>query len=344
MLRVLAFLLLLVFGPWFGLDFYLAHFGVPARAKVLDLREAVYLKYDDWRRDHLVTFRYPVQGQDDVTATQAIDASLYGRLKPGDSVPVRYSRSAFMRGFGTLGVKLEESGWRDRLPSWSNQGRSLAELGAVAATVLLAYMAYRRRSRSLGLLAATAGGIIASGIFLLGFLVYPLLLVLWLKRRMPGAGAMLLITFVLGHALLLWRIPWPEPVAAGALTGGSAVVREVHPVRRVWGGQRQYAVPLNHPYDLIDLELAAIGTRGAVHAVDAIDTGSTPALGLGASVRVLYPAAEPERARLAQGTRRYAQALALQLFFQTLGFGLVALVILWPMSRWIPAPATQRST
>ncbi|MFO1467416.1 MAG: hypothetical protein U1F35_13430 [Steroidobacteraceae bacterium] len=59
---------------------------------------------------------------------------------------------------------------------------------------------------------------------------------------------------------------------------------------------------------------------------------------------MLYPAAEPERARLAQGTRRYAQALALQLLFQTLGFGLVALVILWPMSRWIPAPATQRST
>lgn len=333
-LLALGSLLLLALGPWLLLAAHLDIFGVRSDGEVIDKREAVVISGDHWHYDLTVTYRYRVTGTPGLaTASQPVDAALYDRLAVGDHVAVRYSPWAFLRSLGSAGVSLAEARWYSRLPHESDDLRWLLEIEMYVVVAVLAYLAYRRRSRPLGMIAAVAAASVGAGVLLFGFLIFPLLLLLWWRRPGQGFGWVLLASMALSAAILASRIPWPAPQRAGDLVHANATVRQVHDVERVWGTRRFPGQQLRQPFQILDLEFMPRGSREAVHAIDEADRGSVPGLAPGATVTIAYPAAQPHAARVAGGTRHYGWNLFVYVLVLTYGLAALLLIIGWPIAR-----------
>ena len=335
-LRVLGVLVAIVFLPWVLIGFHLDVFGQAATGIVTGKHEAVTLASDDWRHDYVVEYRYGVQGSgQELSIAQRVDPGLYRRLAVGERVPVRYSPWPLLRSFGSAGSTLAAASWTSRLPRWSDQAQFLVEIGLFAGAAWLVYLAYRRRSWPLGLVATTAAASVAAGVLLFGFLVFPLLLLAWWRRPGRGFGFVLLASVLLSTLLLAWRMPWPPGEPAEPRASAIATVRQVHAVQQVWGTTRRPGQAVRKPYQFVDLEFTPAGAREPVHALDAVDLGSVAGLAAGATLRVVYSTAEPHAARLQAGTRDYARDLLGYLLLLSYGSGAALLLVGYPIVKLV---------
>jgi hypothetical protein len=332
----LAVLLLIAVGPWVLHAAYLDLFGVLTDGEITGKREAVVISGDHWRYDLVVSYRYrAADSPAPATAAQQVDAALYDRLAVGSRVKVRYSTWGFLRSLGSAGVSLADARWYSRLPHESNDQQWLLEIEMYAVVAVLGYLAYRRKSRPLVMIAVVAAAAVGAGVLLFGFLIFPLLLLHWWRRRGQGFGWVLLASMALSAVILATRIPWPARQPAGALVHTNAVVRQVHDVESVWGTQRFPGQQLRQPFQILDLEFTPPGSAEAVHAIDQVDRGSVPGFARGAAVAITYPASQPHAARVAAATRTYARNLFVYVLVLTYGTGALLLIVGWPIARML---------
>lgn len=207
---LLATGLFLRIGPSIG--------GTTVAGIVIGKREAIQMPLGDtWRRVFEISYRYqPTDAAHSTDGRHPVDVALYDRLRVGSTVSVRYRRLPV---FG-IDSALAESSWWSRTPSASESGRELEEFIALCAAGVLGWIAYRRSSRPLGFIAGTLGATVACAVFLIGFLVFPLLFWIWRANPGKGFGWALLCSMVLTTAALHYRIPRPQ-----ALPPGSGMLR-----------------------------------------------------------------------------------------------------------------------
>jgi hypothetical protein len=329
---VLAVALLLA-SPLIVPAMYRDYAGFVTAGVVETKHEAVELMGNDRSfPEFIVSLRYqPRDSEEPETATSRIDPDLYDRLQVGSQIEVRYLPWKWARWF-TPAVPLGRSALA-RFKADTQAVRSIEEVAGFVAIVVLGVIAYRRKSKSLGLLALTAGGVFVSAYVLLGFVVFPAFF--WLWRRYPGEGFgwVLLITMALTPPALSARFPRTPVLATDALQHTTARVRQVYlaeeigpPVRYGGGGA---GIALSYPFQMVDLELAPEGFAQPVHAVDRVDPGSVAGLELDAEVKVVYATANPRAAQIDGATRTYPQRNLWSLLMETYAGGLGISVLMW---------------
>lgn len=331
-------ILLLAVSPWLFLAGYLELFGIATDGAVIERHEAVMIRGDHWQRELCVVFNYRVRDSAEIlTASQAVSPTLYERVRVGTPVRVLYSAWSPLREWGSAGATLAQVSWYDRLPRESDTVRLVLEIQLCGATAVLGYLAYRRRSRALCLLALTFATWVGAGLLLYGFLLFPLLLLLAWRRPGQGFGWVLLTAMAGSAGILAARVPWPAKPVPGSPMRAEAVVRQVHEVSSVWHASRVGAsggiVYLKQPFQIVDLEFEPAGWHESVHAVDTVDLGSVPPLVPGERVTVSYPDTQPHAARIEAATRDYGWRLYKDVMVMTYGAAVVVLLVGWPIVR-----------
>jgi hypothetical protein len=312
--------------------------GVVVPGTVIEKRESFQmLTGDRWR--HIFEIKYRFRAQDSAnseTASHLVDRSLYGRLRIGSRVLIRYSPWRWLRPMEGVGSALVDSTWVSRHPGESGAGRVYVEIASLGVVALLAFVAYWSGSRPVALAAGLVGATWISAVLLAGFLVMPLLFWLWQRYRGKGYGWLLLGTVILSGPALYLRVPFPPPVAPGAQVNTTAIVRQVRIVRRIWstrktgGGQ-----DLRQPFQMAELEFTPVGASEPVHILDRVDQGSVAGLTEGGKVRVSYPVSDPRAGRIAEGSRTYAdQTLSYNLELNYIFPAVFALVV-FPVIRFL---------
>lgn len=312
---------------------YVATAGDVVPGIVVGKREAILMVGRD-RTQHVreVTYQYqPVGSSMPATASHQVDQELYGRLRVGSPVTVRYSTWSPLRYMQGVGSLLEDSSWWSRTPSHSDDFRTTLEIVALLGTGLLGYVAYRQNSRALGLVAGLAAAIAASAIVLAGFLVLPILY--WIRRRNPGKGyGWLLLGTMIGSAALIYgRIPQPTPAPAGVHGEAMAVVRHLTIASHIWSDYENAGQELQQPFAMADLEFTPPGWGEPIHVLDRVDPHSVPGLRQDGTVRVEYPIADPRAARIVGATRTYADAALLYILGVTYGGAAILAFVVFPL-------------
>jgi hypothetical protein len=210
----------------------------------------------------------------------------------------------------------------------------LFDVACVAIAALLAFAAYRTRSRALILVATVVGVAVASGVLLFGFIAYPLLLGVAWKRRGRGYGWAFLLAAAMGTLLLAWRIEIPELMLGDATERATATVTRVRMRDRLWSTRRNQGQYVPKPYEEVAFDVATEDTR-VLHLVDRVDSGSVAGLRVGGRVAVAHPPGAPSRARLAGATRDWSHAALLYTLASTwlIAGGLVLLAWLAGRTR-----------
>ncbi len=176
----------------------------------------------------------------------------------------------------------------------------------------LAFVAFQRKSKSLGTLAVFGFASMLSGFFLMGWLAIPMLI--WARRLRPdivGAGV-LPAALLAGAIIVALRLPWPGPMPTGATVSAEARVQRVVLVDRIWVGLHGrhggvYYERLPQPFDEVQLQVPATGSAPTAVAVDSVDHDSVDGLGTRPTVSVVMPAGNPAVARIAGGQRNWAR-------------------------------------
>jgi hypothetical protein len=337
---ILAALLivLLALVPWSAGTLYVHLAGREVTGEIASKQERIVLPGGDaWQHLYEVTYRFrPADSPATESGGHPVAATLYDRLQVGSAVRVRYSPWRPLRSMQGVGSYLAESGTLTRLRYGPIDHRNLLLAGGVVGAALVGWLAYRRMSVGLGILAALLAGLAFPSFLLVltGFLLIP---ALWrASRRSPsmGHGKLLLLVCCATAALVYWRIPRPAQFPPGPVRQASAIVRQVQTTREIWSqidalrrGEGGDAV--GFAFQMLDLEFKPEGAREAVHALDMVDQGSMPGLREGTRVAVTYSATNPRVARAAVGTRKYPMRAFEYLVGITYGAGaLLALVIL----------------
>jgi hypothetical protein len=321
----------LALAPRLLADAYVAAAGDLAPGIVVGKREAILMPGRD-RTQHVreVTYRYqPVGSSMPETASHQVDQALYGRLRVGSPVTVRYSTWSPLRYVQGVGSVLEDSSWWSRARSGSEDLRTTLEVLWLLGTGLLGYAAYRRNSRALGLVAGLAAAIASSAIVLAGFLVLPILYGMWRRNPGQGYGWLLLGTMIASAALIYERIPPPTPAPAGLHDEAIAIVRHMTIATHIWSDYKSAGQELLQPFAMADLEFTPAGWSEPIYVLDRVDANSVAGLREGATVRVEYPFADPRAARIVGGTRTYADAALLYILGATYaGAAVLAFIVL----------------
>ncbi len=142
--------------------------------------------------------------------------------------------------------------------------------------------------------------LIVIGVGLLGILVTWRLLGVRLRAWVLVAW----LCFSCAYIFLPRLEPLPhQPVAA------TATVNDVITVDALGETSETDGIPLQHPYQIVELRFVPQGMDVPVVAIDKIDQDSIPGLKTGQSVPIAYDADHPRVARLQDGTRNFpAQA------------------------------------
>jgi len=306
-LAMLGFGLLLRMGPDMG--------GTLVPGEVTAKRERIEMPLEDtWRHVYEVSFRYQAPGAHQPGhSTHPVDVALYDRLRVGSRISVHYRRLPIVAAIFGPETALAASTWWSRMPLPSESPRELIELFAGSLAAVLGFVAYRRDSRVLGLVATTIAVSFAASVLLLGFVLFPMLVWAWRVNPGRGFGWVLACSMALSTAALYERVPRPGGATSGPQGRVEGVVRAVRTVDQIWaswspanesgGGQ-----PIGQPFQMVDVEFtpAAAGAE-SLHALDRVDLGSVPGLRAGAAVPVIYPLADPRAGMLAVGTRAYGE-------------------------------------
>lgn len=331
----LVVVLALAVSPWAIATAYVNTAGAVAEGTVIAKREAILLPGGDaWRHVFEVTYQYqPPDSPYPETASHQVDPALYSRLRVGSPVRVRYSPwrpLRFVKGWGSF---LADSSAVSRLGYGSESARDFAEMAGIGCALLLAFVAYRAKSKLVALIAALLGAVSLPEVFLasLALLAFPKLFWGWRKKPGQGYGWLLFAIVVLSTPLIYWRIPQPAPMPPGPQRQATALVRHVRVVNEIWalaegqGGQSYGGGQwIRQPFQMLDLEFTPEGTTDSIHALDRIDLGSVPGLRQDATLQISYSLSDPHVVRIAGATSTYVQAALL--FILGLAYALAALV------------------
>lgn len=327
LLQLLAIPLFLVV-LWAGMNLFADANNLVATGIVTAKQEKILFSGDEWHRDFEVSYRYQPSGVDSSeTGSSSLSQNLYERLPLGASVRIHYSPFKLLRLVQGIGAYVEGTSWSSRLPGGAWQARDWGEGVAILGGLLLGWFAYRRRSVALGVCAVLAFGAAYPLILLIAgaLLVFPFLFWAWHKHPGHGYGWMLLGGIAVSVALTYWRVPRPEPLPAGPSQTGTAVIRQVKTVKRIWSTGRSapnrggsVGQTLSHPFYMVDLEFTPLGSADPVHAVDKIDEVSASSMSKGQSVAIVYPITNPRQAQLVGATRAFSQPIFRELIWPTL--------------------------
>src|SRR5690349_11016479 len=156
---VAGFLLVagLAIVPWLSSAAYMRNAGLVVSGKVLAKREAFLMPGGDtWRHIFAVTYEYrPLDMPYKETVIQRVDAEFFRTLHVGSPVQVRYSPSRLLRSFAGMGLYLEGASPFARLKFGPPDSRDVVRAGALALAGFLGLIAYRRKSKPVGLISAT---------------------------------------------------------------------------------------------------------------------------------------------------------------------------------------------
>jgi hypothetical protein len=236
-------------------------------------------------------------------------------------------------------VFLEESSPIYRLPYGPPEVRDFAELAGLVLASLLGFVAYRRKRRALGLVAAVIGAICVPVMLRVvpGLILFPTLFWAWWRNAGKGYGWALVGTIALSAAVVYWRIPQPTPMPPGPLREGTAVVRQVRAVNQIWTGASEGehtgdagGQGIRQPFQMLDLEFTPAGANEPIHVLDRVDVDSLPGWHEGAKVTIYYAATDPRLARAAGGTRTYARQAVVYLLGLTYGMGAALAFLVCP--------------
>jgi outer membrane protein OmpA-like peptidoglycan-associated protein len=334
---VLAFGLLLRIGPDIG--------GTLVAGEVTGKREAIDMPLQDtWRHLYEISYRYQqIDPRYPPIGRHQVDVALYDRLHVGSRVAVRYRRLPIVAAAFGPESAIAESSWWSRMPLPSESPRELVELVAVCVAGVLAFVAYRRDSRPLGLIATTVGVTVGSSVLLLGFLAFPLLFFAWRGNPGKGFGWVLLCSMALSTVALYERVPRPQLTASGPQGHAIGVVRSMRTVDQIWAswspssGESSGGQSISHPFEMVDVEFTPVARGESVHALDRVDSGSVAGLREGVSVPVTYPLSDPRAGTMAVGTRQYARRALIYVLGLTYGVGgaltIVAVLIGYALRR-----------
>jgi len=324
--------IILAFGVWLKVAVDIA--GTVVAGEVVGKREAIEMPLaDTWRHVFEISYRYrPLGAPYPASGRHSVDLALYERLHVGSPVNIRYVQLPII---GALDSALADSSWWSRQPRASESERELVELTAFAVAAVLGFVAYRRHSRRLGVVAITAGATVAASVTLLGFLVFPALFWMWRGRRGQGFGWALLCSTALTAAALYYRVPWPVLPPAGPQGHAIGVVRAVRSVDQIWGsssssGESTGGESIRRPFQMVDLEFMPPGRTESVHALDRIDLDSVRGLRPSMTVPVIYPLADPRAGQMSVGTRSYGRQIFAYLLGLTFGLGAVIAFVVCP--------------
>lgn len=188
------------------------------------------------------------------------------------------------------------------LPLLTGSGFDLAAAGIAA---LLAWWGYRARTRTAIAVATVVGVSVASGVLLFGFLAYPILGWIVLRRRSAAVGWLLLLSAVGGTALVARRIPLPVLVAAGPTVPAAGIVTRVRERHAIWGTTRSQGQWVPRPFQEVTVSFP-LRAGDTLQLTDRIDSGSVTPLRVGGRVTVDVPLGAPGLARLRGGGQAWA--------------------------------------
>jgi hypothetical protein len=326
--------LLLRVGPDIG--------GTLVAGEVTGKREAIEMPLQDtWRHVYEISYRYqPHDASYPAMGHHPVDVALYDRLHVGSRVGVFYRRLPVVGVVFGPESAIAESSWWSRVPLPSEWARDVAELVAIGIAVVLGFIAYRRDSRPLGLIAVIVAVTVASSVLLVGFLLFPILFWMWRGSPGKGFGWVLLFSMALTTATLYQRVPRPGPQPSGRQGHATGVVRSVRTVDQIWaswspnggsiGGQG-----ISQPFQMVDVEFTPAARAESVHALDRVDLGSVPQLREGAAVPVTYPLADPRAAWMSVGSRDYGRRAWAYILVLTYGIGAALAFLVFPLVHFV---------
>lgn len=264
---VVGFLvLLLMLSVFLGPPLYLEVSGSVAPGTVTAKEERISIRTDNWSRTLFVTMRYAVPDAEQPLESQiAVNSATYDELHVGDRAPVRYVIVPFLREFGPLPIA--------RLAAQPALGGFVALLGDDGL-------------RLFALLGLFLGVLIVFARWPRWWLGLPIF------ALMVGAGV------YIGSG-------WPAPAPAGPRLSGSATVRDLDEVTRVWGGRRTASEEAVQPYTIVQLSYVPSGATDPVIGVDMIDAGSVRGLEQGAVVPISYSQFDPRWVQISGARRTY---------------------------------------
>jgi hypothetical protein len=337
---IVAFVVILALGvvPW---AIATAYMNETAEGTVIAKREAFVMPGgDSWEHVFEITYRFRTPDSPyPETAAHKVAPALYRRLQIGSTVRVRYSPLRLLRSMVGVGSFLADSSWLSRVGYESGDVHEFAELGGIGVAVLMAVAAYKRKSKLLGVAAAVIGGVCVP-VFLLavtGFFLFPILFWAWRGHPGKGYGWALLGTMALSTAAVYWRIPRPTPMPPGPRREATAIVRRARVVNEIWSNVREGSSSgseggqdIRRPFQMADLEFTPEGATEPIHVLDRVDLDSVPGLREGARVQIYYSSADARLARIAGGTRNYAQQALIYLLGFAYGIGAALAFVVFP--------------
>jgi hypothetical protein len=341
---ILAALLvtLLALVPWSAGTLFVHLGGREVTGEITSKQESIVLPGGDtWQHIYKVTYQFrPADSPATESGGHPVSVTLYDRLQVGSAVRVRYSPWRPLRSMQGVGSYLAESSPLTRLRYGPIEHRNLLVAGGVVGAALVGWLAYRRMSVGLGILAALLAGL-AFPSFLLALTGFLLIPALWgASRRNPsmGHGKLLLLVCGATAALVYWRIPRPAQFPPGPVRQASAIVRQVQTTREIWSQidalrRGEGGAAVGFAFQMLDLEFKPEGATEAVHALDMVDQGSMPGLREGTRVAVTYSATNPRVARAAVGTRKYPMRAFEYLVGITYGAGALLALVIAPALR-----------
>jgi hypothetical protein len=326
--------------PWVIMTAYMNAAGVLVPGEVVEKREAIVMSGgDSWKHIFEVTYQYrPFDSPYKQTSGHRIDPALYHRLHLGSTVQVRYSPSHLLRLMEGVGSFITDSSAISRLPYGPPNSRDLTEMAGIALASLIGFVAYRKKSKALAIVAGVVGATCIPVVLLAGSGLFLLPTLFWGWRRNPGKGYgwALLGMIALSAAVTYWRIPQPTPLPPGPLRSGSAIVRHAKVVKQIWSADREGhpgrtdGQDIWQPFQMLDLEFTPEGASEPIHVLDRIDLNSVPGLREGTKVPIYYSSPDPSLARIAGGTREFARHALIYLLALTYGTALVLAFLVFP--------------
>ena len=186
-----AFVLSLAVVPWAISASHMKAHGIVVTGNVVAKREAFLMPGGDTSR-HIFEINYEYRPLDtpypETVIRRRVDAQFYRTLRVGSPVQVRYSPSRLLRTFAGMGSYLEGASTLSRLNYGPPDRGDVIKAGALTLAAMLGLMAYRRKSKPEGLIAAALAASCFPGVLLAtcGLLLFPTLF--WAGHRNPGKG------------------------------------------------------------------------------------------------------------------------------------------------------------
>jgi hypothetical protein len=140
------------------------------------------------------------------------------------------------------------------------------------------------------------------GPLLLIFLVLLAILILLRVLRIRRAAWLLLAWLCFAVAYL--ALPRAEPELERPVSA-TAAVGNITTIDRLGENDEYDGIPLQQPYQIVQLKYVPQGMDTVVTAIDKVDEDSVPGLKDGQSAAIVYDAAHPRVARLQGGTRSF---------------------------------------